>query len=183
MMHLITGGSGSGKSAYAEEWLRKERKEEEKPLLYVATMRPYGAEGREKIQRHQRMRAGKGFQTLECPVSLKTLELPENGGVLLECVSNLAANELFGEDGKMRKGRKAEDEILEGIRRLREQTACLVVVTNEVTADLEAYGETTKEYQRLMGRINVALGSMAERVTEVVYGIPVWIRAQKEKGE
>ena len=41
MMHVITGGSGSGKSAYAEMWLtgKPEKSEEKKaicPYLYIA---------------------------------------------------------------------------------------------------------------------------------------------------
>lgn len=54
MMHVITGGSGSGKSAYAEMWLtgKPEKSEEKKaicPYLYIATMRPFGAETQKKI--------------------------------------------------------------------------------------------------------------------------------------
>ena len=58
MMHVITGGSGSGKSAYAEMWLtgKPEKSEEKKaicPYLYIATMRPFGAETQKKIERHR----------------------------------------------------------------------------------------------------------------------------------
>ena len=79
MMHVITGGSGSGKSAYAEMWLtgKPEKSEEKKaicPYLYIATMRPFGAETQKKIERHRQMRAGKGFQTLECYGDLRTLD-------------------------------------------------------------------------------------------------------------
>ena len=52
MLHVITGGSGSGKSAYAENWLLEQRKknlydENNKNTnpsapLYIATMIPYG---------------------------------------------------------------------------------------------------------------------------------------------
>ena len=40
-IHLITGGSGSGKSAWGESWIAGEAKG--KPLIYIATMRPGGA--------------------------------------------------------------------------------------------------------------------------------------------
>lgn len=131
MMHVITGGSGSGKSAYAEMWLtgKPEKSEEKKaicPYLYIATMRPFGAETQKKIERHRQMRAGKGFQTLECYGDLRTLddsiqrwkrsksildinktcrneknqENAKTGGILLECVSNLLADVLYQEDGK-----------------------------------------------------------------------------------
>ena len=39
-IHLITGGSGSGKSAWGESWIAGEAKG--RPLIYIATMRPGG---------------------------------------------------------------------------------------------------------------------------------------------
>ena len=71
MMELVTGGSGSGKSAYAENAVcqsRRRLQEKEKreiPLYYIADMFPYGRETEEKIENHRQMRAGKGFHTLE----------------------------------------------------------------------------------------------------------------------
>ena len=43
MMHLVTGGSGSGKSAYAEQQVLAAG---DAPRYYIATMMPYGEEGR-----------------------------------------------------------------------------------------------------------------------------------------
>ena len=54
-------------------------------------------------QRHRKMRAGKGFETVECYTGLKNLDFPENAVVLLECMSNLAANEMFEEKGLVKK--------------------------------------------------------------------------------
>ena len=57
MMELVTGGSGSGKSAYAEDRIcalyeeyRKTGKKEQK-LYYIATMYPYGTETDRKSTR------------------------------------------------------------------------------------------------------------------------------------
>ena len=58
MITLITGGSGSGKSAYAEEQVLLEG---EARRIYIATMYPYDEESHRRIDRHRRMRAGKGF--------------------------------------------------------------------------------------------------------------------------
>lgn len=69
MMTLITGGSGSGKSAYAEDYLLSLAKEEKK--YYIATMQIYDAEGERKVMRHRDLRRGKGFQTIEAPRDLK----------------------------------------------------------------------------------------------------------------
>ena len=76
MMELVTGGSGSGKSAYAEERIctlhRRlcEERNTEIPLYYIADMIPYGRETEQKIGKHRQQRAGKGFVTLEWYVDL-----------------------------------------------------------------------------------------------------------------
>lgn len=100
MFQVITGGSGSGKSAYAEDCVTACRSEAQ-PLYYIATMRPFGAEMEAKIQRHRQLRDGKGFETIECFRDLSVACLPADGiqterpVVLLECMSNLVANEWF----------------------------------------------------------------------------------------
>ena len=111
MIHLITGGSGSGKSVYAENWLIRQGSREacgkEKPFLYIATMRPFGQESRQKIMRHRNQRAGKGFATLECYQDLEDLEIPENAGLLLECALDLTANDVYRAEEQMHR-RKGE---------------------------------------------------------------------------
>lgn len=175
MIHLITGGSGSGKSEYAENILTRENKSGS-PYLYIATMKPYGEETLKKIDRHHKLRRGKGFETIERYTDLKNLSLPKNQGVLLECISNLAANELFLEDGTMCDLKKAEDEIVEGVLKITSQTETLVIVTNEVASDAEDYSEETRQYISLIGSVNRKIANMADTVTEVVYGIPVTLK-------
>ena len=103
-----------------------------KPLFYIATMYPYGEETEKKIERHRMLRKGKGFETLEWYTGLK-LHLEEGSlqgsDVLLECMSNLVANEMYMESGA---GCHADQAILEGIRELNQQCSNLVIVTNEV---------------------------------------------------
>lgn len=77
MIHLVTGGSGSGKSEYAENWLTG-RNKKDGTYIYIATMQPYTEETMKKIERHHRLRAGKGFRTLEKYTDLSELEIPKN---------------------------------------------------------------------------------------------------------
>ena len=63
MLMVITGGSGSGKSAFAEE--KAVMLAAGGPLAYLATMQVYGEEGRRKVERHRQLRDGKGFVTIE----------------------------------------------------------------------------------------------------------------------
>ena len=95
MMILITGGSASGKSAFAEDKLLSFG---DKKRYYLATMAVWDEECRERIRRHRIKRSGKGFSTIEKPVDLKDVSLPGGSAALLECVSNLTANELFREE-------------------------------------------------------------------------------------
>lgn len=55
-------------------------------------------ECRARVKKHRQMREKKGFETAERPVDLGELFVPEDGAVLVECMSNLAANEMYRED-------------------------------------------------------------------------------------
>ena len=69
-------------------------------------MQIYGKEGLKKVERHRKMREGKGFFTIEQPTKIQdaidkmTKEHNSERIVLLECMSNLAANEMFSIDMK-----------------------------------------------------------------------------------
>ena len=101
---------------------------------------------------------------------------PEQTAVLLECVTNLTANELFEGDGE------CEERILEGIGSLAAQCSLLVVVTGQVDQDDGDYDEGTRSYMRLLGRVNCRLAAMADQVVETVAGIPVILKQNKKGG-
>ena len=102
MLIIITGVSGSGKSEYAEQICCRLAGDNKK--YYVATMQPFGEEGRIRIEKHKRQREGKGFETIEqyqnIGSALDCCDKEERPVVLVECMSNLLANECFGEAGK-----------------------------------------------------------------------------------
>ena len=140
-MILVIGGSGSGKSAYAEKVALECQKE--KRHFYLATMHVFGEEGQKKVQRHKRMRAGKGFVTIEQPTDIMQClpALREAGGgvVLLECMSNLAANEMFDTEEPAGSEQVAE-KIVTQIGVLAQETEELVIVTNNVFETGRAFG-------------------------------------------
>lgn len=169
MITLITGGSGCGKSTYAESRMLSYSQ----PRVYVATMIPCDEDAERRIARHRQLRAGKGFETLEKGVDVGGLPLPEGASVLLECLGNLVANEMFEPDGA---GENAEERCLDGIRSLARRAANLVIVTNEVGSDGREYGEGTERYMQIMGRLGCRIAEMADEVCEVVCGQPVWLK-------
>ena len=83
MMILVTGGSGSGKSAYAEE-LAVSLTTAGGQRYYLATMQPFGEEGRRRIERHKKLREGKGFLTIEQPTAIHQAlgQMEQEGGSL-----------------------------------------------------------------------------------------------------
>ena len=95
MLYLVTGGSGSGKSEYAENLAVSLKKEN---LIYIATMFPFDDESLKKIERHKIMRKNKGFLTKECYKNLGDISIYKNSTVLLDCMSNLVANEMYMEN-------------------------------------------------------------------------------------
>ena len=173
MFLVITGGSGSGKSAYAEQCVLDFGPAER---IYIATMYPFDEECDRRIKRHREMRRQKQFSTLECYTGLKEADIPEDSVVLLECMSNLTANEMYQEGGA---GGQTVEEILAGICYLLKRVRHLVVVTNEIFSDGIDYDSETMRYQSYLGQINSEMGRMADQVTEVVYGIPITVKGER----
>ena len=124
---------------------------------------------------------GKGFHTIEAYHNLETVFLEsgnrEDRVILLECMSNLVANEQFGTGG-------SDEEILGrifgGVRHLQDQGKDLIIITNEVFSDGSLYERETLRYLKLLGQANRKLALWADQVTEVIYGIGVGIKGKEE---
>ena len=172
MFLLVSGGAGSGKSEYAEQLLLQYGAGQN---YYLATMEVWDEEDRARVARHRALRKGKGFLTLEVPRNLDRVALPRGSSALLECLSNLCANECFGEQGFP----GACERILRGIRHLLSQTETLVVVTNELFSDGCEYAPETMEYLDILSRLNCELARQADRVYEVVCGLPVQWKGER----
>ncbi|MCI5934755.1 MAG: bifunctional adenosylcobinamide kinase/adenosylcobinamide-phosphate guanylyltransferase [Lachnospiraceae bacterium] len=175
MFVLIIGGSGSGKSEYAEQRLLEA---DGGHKIYLATMQPFGQEGAERIARHRKLRAGKGFATVECADHIETLSLAENTDVLLEDLSNLLSNEMFSPAGR---GMDCLDVIKHGLQALIHQTKNLVIVTNQVDSDGCDWDGEMAAFVRLLGELNRFLASLADEVIEVVAGIPLTIKIDEKE--
>lgn len=100
MLHIVYGGSASGKSSYAESFALSLQGDGR--LLYIATMYPYkwntteiDPETMQRIERHRAMRADKGFDTVECYRHVEHIVAKRQDVLLLECMSNLLANEMY----------------------------------------------------------------------------------------
>lgn len=165
MIVLLTGGSGCGKSTYAEQLISAMPRENR---VYIATMQVYDEESVRRVARHRAQRADKGFTTVECPKDLASAHIAPGSTVLLEDLPNLLANEIF--DG----GDPAR--ILPALRTMASKCANLIMVTNDVFADGNQYESSTREYMRLLAQLNAEAGKLADVAAEIVYSIPVFLK-------
>ena len=172
MIVTVTGGSGSGKSEFAENLMTEllNKTSENNKLFYIATMKPYGEEAAKRIQRHQKLREGKGFKTIECYKNIGNCKLDSKSNVLLECMSNLAANEMF--DSIMQDKYCVYQKICSGIDILKDKTSNFVIVTNDIFSDGVIYDNSTMEYIELLGMVNQYLAKISDRMVEVIYSCP-----------
>ena len=142
-IQLILGPNNSGKSLYAED---QAVTFSEFPLFYLATMIPQTDENNHRIEKHRIQRMGKGFQTIEEPWNIHTLDLPSNAVVLLEDASNLLANGIFSYNSNVA-------ECYDRILKLAKQCKKLIIVS---IAGLTAgdYDAQTNDYIHQLNHLN-----------------------------
>ncbi|MBP3505454.1 MAG: bifunctional adenosylcobinamide kinase/adenosylcobinamide-phosphate guanylyltransferase, partial [Lachnospiraceae bacterium] len=88
------------------------------------------------------------------------------------------ANEMFREE-QIRDCELVKKRIIDGIEELLKTVKDFIIVTNNVFEDGITYDETTMKYIKTMGCINQELAKMADKVIEVVVGIPIKVKEGK----
>ncbi|WP_294784298.1 bifunctional adenosylcobinamide kinase/adenosylcobinamide-phosphate guanylyltransferase [uncultured Eubacterium sp.] len=173
MIVLVMGGSGSGKSEFAESICMKLPAHKKR---YIATMQAYDEESHARVKKHRKARSGKGFETIEQGTHMEDICLPQECTALLECMSNLVANEVFAPDGR---GYSCEEVLKEGLHYLAGQAKHLVIVSNDIFSDGVEYDPETEQYLKILGQLNQEAAAMADCVFEVVCGIPICIKGKE----
>ena len=167
MIVLVTGGSGCGKSTWAEKLIQTLPEEKR---IYIATMQVYDRESEQRVERHRKQRADKEFRTVECEKDLAAAPIEDGSTVLLEDLVNVTANEMF--DGG------DPEQIVPSLRELAARCRNLVMVTNDLFSDGVEYSPSVKEYLQCLAEVNRQAAEMADCVVEVVYSIPVPVKGE-----
>lgn len=175
MVVLVTGGAASGKSEFAEKVAVSENRGR---MAYLATMHVCDDECAARVAKHRKMRAGKGFETIECQFGIpKNLYSERFDTALLECMSNFVANVMFISE-------KSPDEtvlfLMDELKRLCQTIPHVVIVTNEVFSDSGDYDSYTRSYIKTLGTVNQRIAAIADTVIESVCGIPVFHKGKEE---
>ena len=162
MIHFFIGKSNTGKSEKAEELAMTF---DASQRLYIATMKVMDEDGKKRVQKHRKQRAGKGFETLE--ITIRMINDPENTVVLLECISNLVGNEMYDNPDKtvLDEDRFAK-EISNDVKLLANSVAELIVVSSEYEVK-EDYSDETLKYIRYLDRTNEEIKQIADKVYEI----------------
>ena len=152
-MILVFGGIGSGKSAYAEKLVEAYQCKK----TYLATMKVYDDEGRKKVEKHRKMREGKFDRSIEMPTDVANADVEKDELILLECMSNLLANEMFKED-MIVDADTVTRKISADIKKL------VFMDKGEHSAEVEDYIKALKNIQKYIAK-------EAKAVIEVIYGL------------
>ena len=159
---LVLGGAASGKSEYAENLFHNS----ELNLIYLATGQIFDAEVAERVETHRARRDAR-WQTIEAPFDPGSplADLSEEDGVLIDCATMWLSN-LMMEDRDVAAAQKVLLEHLGACR------ARWVVVSNEVGHGIVPENALARRFREAQGRLNIALAAQANRVVQVIAGLP-----------
>jgi adenosylcobinamide kinase/adenosylcobinamide-phosphate guanylyltransferase len=173
---LITGGSRSGKSAFAQGLAE----EQGGTRLFLATCPVTDREMEDRIQRHRKDRQEGNWDTIEETVDVAG-QLRSAAGydiVLIDCLTLWVNNLMY--EAAQENAVLSEDLVTEQADHLvlaaREYPGEVIMVTNEVGQGIVPGNKAARQYRDLVGRCNQCVGLAADRVFLVSCGIPVRIK-------
>jgi adenosylcobinamide kinase / adenosylcobinamide-phosphate guanylyltransferase len=172
---LITGGSRSGKSAYAQ------RIAESRPgeRIYIATCPVIDEEMAERIRKHKQARK-QGWQTIEETENLVAAlrSAKEAETILVDCLT-LWINNLMYSTESVNAGLTEEDvtarclEVLDACKNL---SGTIIFVTNETGMGIVPADPQSRLFRDLAGRCNQIMADGADTVILMISGIAVTIK-------
>jgi adenosylcobinamide kinase/adenosylcobinamide-phosphate guanylyltransferase len=176
-LHLILGGTRSGKSTHAERLAAQAAGDQS--VLYAATAEGFDDGMKARIARHRAMRPTH-WRTLEAPVRVgeairQAQTAQPRPVVLVECLTLLACTVLcrLPESATAEDFEKAMDLEVDGLlAACRADGAHWIVVSSETGLGVMPATRLGVLYADGLGRANQRLAQAADQVTFMVAGIP-----------
>lgn len=175
MMVFISGGVRSGKSTLGEKYAKELAELSDGNKIYLATAKVCDDEMKRRVRRHQKLREQKGYITIEKSENLGEIvpDLRKTDTVLLDCLGNLTANEMFGDtfvefDDDMKT--ELTEKIFADITKINESVKNFIIISNEVFSSGLTYENTTEDYMDVLGWLHVKIAAVSQIAVECVYG-------------
>jgi len=167
MILLITGGTRSGKSRYAQELALSLS---DHPV-HIATARVWDAAFAERIKRHQQERDER-WTTIEETGSLASLAI-EHRTCVLDCITLWLTNFFMDTQKDVERSLHL---FQQEIDLLKQQSGTFILITNEIGMGVHAATPTGRQFTDLQGWANQYVAAKADKVILMVSGIPVTIK-------
>lgn len=175
-IHLITGGSRSGKSAYAQRLAEALPG----PRAYLATCPVIDAETAKRVKLHREARSASAWETIEEPVDPAGAigRAAAYRVLLVDCLTLWVNNLLYEAElqGALFKEEEAAVRCRELIAACRAFPGTVILVTNELGMGIVPENEVTRRFRDCAGRCNQLIAAAAAEVTLVVSGIPLRLK-------
>ena len=160
---FLVGGARSGKSSLAVRLVSSV----DRPVTVIATAEARDDDMVERIAAHRAARPP-AWRTVESPLGLADAvdAVPSVEAVILDCLTLWVSNalEAGATDGSI------VDEASRLAETLSRREPPAIVVSNEVGLGIVPMHELSRRYRDVLGRVNAAVGSVAERSYFVVAG-------------
>lgn len=172
---LVTGGSRSGKSEFAQKLAEKQSGSK----LFIATCPVTDDEMAGRIRKHQAQRKVSLWQTIEEPVYLTgILERSGEHTILLDCLTLWINNLMYAAQSCNNSVDETEisTKVREMLAAARKCSATVIFVTNEVGLGIVPENREVRLYRDLVGRCNQDVGTEADEVYLVSCGIPLQLK-------
>ncbi|WP_040214308.1 bifunctional adenosylcobinamide kinase/adenosylcobinamide-phosphate guanylyltransferase [Clostridium polynesiense] len=177
---LVTGGTRSGKSSFAEKYFRGSN-----DVLYIATAKVVDREMEERVRKHRETR-NPNWDTYEGYKGLKeAVEKLNKDKIILECAGTMVTNLIFDKYSDVEKItreeiKELEEEIIlefmELVKAVKSSDKKLIIVTNEVGWGLVSEYRLGRIFADILGRVNQVLGQLSDEVYFTACGIPLKLK-------
>lgn len=180
---MVTGGSRSGKSSYAEKLC----KDTNDKVAYIATSIAFDEGMKDRIKKHRNSRP-KSWQTYEIYKDIYShiheISKDQNT-VLLDCVTLLVNNLMFEFDLDWDSCNRTDidnvesyiqDQVDKLIKEIRKTNIYFVFVTNELGMGVIPGNRLSRVYTDIAGRVNQKIADLSDEVYIVISGIPLKIK-------